>query len=360
MSKKVLVIGAGAWGTALANHLSKLSCSVTIWGRDLDVIKQINEEGVNNKYLPTLNLERGLLATSSLYDNFISSEYIVFALPSAASPIVVKELSDQVKKNNHQVNNKLIINVSKGFAFNNSCLNDSSSSSLGRDLSQSENNFSTSDYSYMTELLKNNFSAEVGVLSGPGFAKELVQGRYTAVTIAAEKEEISQKISELFHGANLRTYSSVDLVGVELGGILKNIIAIAIGIVDGAELGDNARAALLTRSLVELRRFIKAFGGLEDTVFGLSGLGDLYLTSTSDSSRNRRFGVRLGRGEDLDIILKEIGTVEGARNAMIAAKLAESKNIEIPIISTVSMIISKEISVDQACKRLFFRERKRE
>jgi glycerol-3-phosphate dehydrogenase (NAD(P)+) len=206
-----------------------------------------------------------------------------------------------------------------------------------------------------------NHPQRIAALSGPSFAYEVLKGLPTAVTIASSSDETLKQCVEAFHFANFRVYTSKDLVGVEMGGVIKNVIALAAGLVDGAGMGDNARAALLTRGIVEVSNICVALGADKHTVYGLSGLGDLILTATGDLSRNRRVGLRLGRGDKLEEIIAELGQVaEAVRSAGIVVELARELKVDVPIIERVDQVVSGKLTVREAIAELLAREQKAE
>jgi glycerol-3-phosphate dehydrogenase (NAD(P)+) len=215
----------------------------------------------------------------------------------------------------------------------------------------------------MTQVVADELGAieRVAVLSGPSFAKEVLSGLPTAIVMAASKQEVADSLSPVFHFANMRVYASDDPVGVEAGGAVKNVIALAAGIVDGAGMGSNARAALMTRGLAELQRLVIALGGQPLTVSGLSGLGDLLLTATGDLSRNRQVGLRLGQGESLKSALEAVGqVVEGVVAASKVKALGDRLRVELPITEQVNSVLNGEVSVADAVKNLLSRRRKAE
>ena len=213
-------------------------------------------------------------------------------------------------------------------------------------------------YKPMSEVIADELenSARVSVMAGPMFAVEILRELPTAVTVASKKEERAEEAGRVFHHKNFRVYTSSDIIGVEYGGVFKNVMAIAAGMVDGLEMGYNARAALITRGLAEMKRLVGALGGKSETVSGLSGLGDLLLTATSDLSRNRRVGKALGRGETLEDILENLGQVaEGVKSAEITLALAERYKLEAPITQEVARVLRGECSAKDAAMALISR-----
>ncbi len=330
-SKSITVLGAGSWGTALANHLARTEHSVSLWGRDPLVLKSIEENSCNFRYFKNINLEQSLKVESDLCKAVKGRDLVVFAIPSSA----VRKTCEMVKS--HIKLDTYIVSAAKGFE-NNTLLR-------------------------MTEVLADELSNadRVLALSGPSFAKEVLIGLPTAITLAAKNTKIAETVATFFHFANMRVYASSDLVGVETGGAVKNVIALAAGIVDGAGMGANARAALMTRGLAELQRLVTAMGGEPITVSGLSGLGDLLLTATGDLSRNRQVGLRLGQGQSLDEALQAVGQVaEGVVAASKVKALGERYKVELPITSEVNNVLSGKISIKNAVKNLLSRRPKSE
>lgn len=294
---KITILGSGAWGTALASHLKNAGHEVSLWSHRSEIP--------------------------------VEGDAILFAIPSFAFRETCKkvEIPDSA----------LLISCTKG---------------LEKDSNKK-----------MSDILEEEFSTNknIAVLSGPSFAKEVKNNLPTAVVIASRDEAVAKKAAELFHFDNFRVYTSTDLIGVELGGALKNVIALASGMSDGLGLGANARAALITRGLSELRRIVVASGGQAETVSGLSGLGDLLLTATGDLSRNRQVGLKLGKGESLDKILGDLGAVaEGVETAKKALSLARESKVEVPITKEVCAVIEGKKSAKEALESLLSREMKEE
>jgi len=314
---KVSVLGAGSWGIALANHYLSLGHSVTLWGRDKIVLEEVEKTGSSNKYFPGIELSNaGIKTTNEIQESIKGAELVVFAVPSSAMRAVAGSTSLE--------QSQLILSTAKGLEKK-------------TDLR-------------MSELLESIFPhSQIAALSGPSFAHEIIQGKPAALTLAAKNLETALKFQSLTHSSSMRIYTSADLIGVELGGTIKNVIAIAAGIVDGAEIGVNARAALLTRGLAEMSRLILAAGGKLETVMGLSGMGDLILTATSDLSRNRRVGLSLGRGGSLAGALQEIAQVsEGVYSAAQVMDLAKRFNVQMPVCEEVLKLLEGKNSVKES------------
>ncbi|MBQ7529794.1 NAD(P)-dependent glycerol-3-phosphate dehydrogenase, partial [bacterium] len=257
------------------------------------------------------------------------AEAIVFAVPSSVTRIVANQAKEYIDPKT------ILISTAKGLEKD----------SLLR----------------MSEVLSETIGRleRIAVLSGPSFAAEVLRGLPTAVTVASPVPSTSTKVAQLYHYKYMRVYSSTDIVGVELGGVIKNVIALAVGMTDGAGMGNNARAALITRALIEMKRIIMAMGGREATVSGLSGLGDLLLTSTGDLSRNRQVGLMLGQGRSLDEVMKDMQQVaEGVKSASGCLQLAQNLGIETPIIKETCHILSGEHSLKEALQNLLSRSQK--
>ena len=321
---KITVLGAGSWGIALANHYKTLDHELTLWGRDNAVLNEIKQTGFSKKYFPELTSAKSNIGvTDALNQAVKGADLVVFAIPSSAMRKVAEELELE--------DSQLILSSAKGLE-------------KGTDLR-------------MTELLESIFPTfQIATLSGPSFAHEIIQGKPAALTLASSTLEAAAKFQLLTHSSTMRIYTSDDLIGVELGGTIKNVIAIAAGIVDGAEIGVNARAALLTRGLAEMSRLILAAGGKLETVMGLSGMGDLILTSTSDLSRNRRVGLSLGRGGSLAGALQEIAQVsEGVYSAAQVVDLADKFKVQMPLCEEVLKLLEGKNSVKESVKALLSR-----
>ncbi len=326
--QKVAVLGAGSWGTALAVHLVRAGHQVCLWGIEQAVLADI-AAGENKKYQPGARFSHCPETSLDFETAVRDAALVVFAVPSGA----FREVASKLAKH---FSGQLVISVAKG-------LEEGSEKRL-------------------SEVLKEVLpQAAVGVLSGPSFAREVLEKRPTAVTVAAADLGNAKRMASFFHYEYLRIYTSTDIAGVEYAGALKNVLALAIGVADGMEMGLNARAALITRGLAELGRFIEQLGGKRETVTGLSGLGDLLLTATGDLSRNRQVGMRLGKGENLNGILSDIGQVaEGVKTARVAEKLAKRFGIEAPIVSETNKILDGTQSAKDAVFSLLSRAQKNE
>jgi glycerol-3-phosphate dehydrogenase (NAD(P)+) len=300
----ITVVGAGSWGTALAMVLADNGHEVRLWSHNEDQVKEINEFHTNKKYLPEIVLPEIIVGYASLSDSLTGVETIILAVPTKA----IREVIGKIRV--IQGMPLTIVHVSKGIEPD----------SLLR----------------ITEMIKeempNELLTDVVVLSGPSHAEEVSLRYPTTVTVTSENMEAAEKIQDLFINHNFRVYTISDVIGVEIGGALKNIIALAVGITDGLGYGDNAKAALMTRGLAEIARLGKKMGANPLTFSGLTGIGDLIVTCTSVHSRNWRAGNLLGKGKTLDEVLENMGmVVEGVRTTKAAYQLAEKYDVNMPI-----------------------------
>ncbi len=326
---RIAVIGAGAWGTALAMVLGR-KAGVRLWANEPDVCASIAQERINHRFLPGVSLPNSIQPTNDLACALEGAEMVVSVMPSQHC----RELFTQMAPNLHP--HMLFVSCTKG-------LED------GTLLRMSE---------VIDDALRvRKFTPRIGALSGPSFAKEVARGDPTAVTVASVDSELARSVQQTFNDSRFRVYTNDDVIGVELGGALKNIIAIAAGVCDGLGLGHNSRAALITRGLAEVARLVVACGGRLDTMAGLAGLGDLVLTCTGDLSRNRSVGVELGHGRKLpDIIAGMHGMVaEGVFTTKAAVGLARKKGIEMPIAEQMFAILENGKAPQQAIEELMTR-----
>lgn len=325
----ISVIGAGSWGTTLAHLLAEKDYDVTLWAFEKNIADEINRTHTNSTYLPGESLSPNIKATNDLKHAVGRTRYILNVVPTQFTRIVFKEAADFIPEDS------VIISASKGIE-------------QGTLLTVS---------SILQDLTKRN----IAVLSGPSFAKEVIRKHPTAVTLAAEDQAMCQILQEIFNSGYFRVYTHTDVAGVELGGALKNVIAIASGISDGLGLGHNARAALITRGLAEIVRLGKEMGADQTTFSGLSGLGDLVLTCTGPLSRNYTVGVNLGKGMTLrDILSSTKSVAEGIATSMSAYELSKKYNVEMPIIEQVFEVIYKDKNPAAAVKILMNRTLKSE
>jgi glycerol-3-phosphate dehydrogenase (NAD(P)+) len=325
----ITILGAGAWGTALAINLSQRH-TVTLWGRDAAQLAQLSASRENARYLPGCKLPAPLQIEKDLPGALQHGELILSVVPTGA----LRATLQAVNKIRAGVP---LVWACKGF--------EAGSGKLPHEVVRKE----LGD------------TAPCGVLSGPSFALEVAQGKPAALTLASSDAAFARNTALQLHGPRLRVYSSHDVVGVELGGALKNVMAIAAGISDGMQLGYNARAALITRGLAEISRLGVKLGGQTETFMGLTGLGDLVLTCTGDLSRNRKVGMQLAQGMSLEKILHDLGHVaEGVTSAREALRLAQQQQIDMPITHAVSRVLDGSAAPAAALEALLARDAKPE
>ncbi len=327
------VLGAGSWGTALGSLLAAKGYAVTSWDKDTSVLDDIAKNHRNERYLPGVELPSSHHATPDVAKALEGADLVVVAVPSHA----VRQVAIESKRLVHA--GTPIVNVAKGIELE--------------------------TLMTMSEVLEDVFPVPlhpyVAILSGPSFAKEVAKGLPTAVTVAARWERIAKQVQEAFHTKTFRPYTSGDVVGCEIGGCVKNVVAIAAGMSDGLGFGANALAALITRGLAEITRLAVRKGANPLTLSGLAGLGDLVLTCSSDLSRNRTVGRGLAAGKTADEIQRELGQVaEGVRNAKSARELARRLGVEMPITETIYRVLYESMPPKDAVMALMMRETKPE
>lgn len=323
--RSITVLGGGAWGTALAQTMLKAGHAVRLWARDPETANAVNTFHVNPRYLPGVRLDPALQATSDLDVALDKPTAILLVTPAQTVAGLLPSLRPHL-----QAEIPLVL-CAKGI--------DRRSGKL------------------MSEIAEEALPEQpIAALSGPSFATEVARGLPTAVTVAAKDADLAAELAALLSAPHFRCYSTDDLVGVEIGGALKNVLAIAAGAVSGAGLGASAQAAMVTRGFVELRRIGTAFGARPETLMGLSGLGDLILTCGSAQSRNFSYGLALGRGDKLD----GLPLAEGVATAAIAAKLARQRNIDAPIVDAVDQLLDRRITIGEAVTALLARPLKSE
>jgi glycerol-3-phosphate dehydrogenase (NAD(P)+) len=328
---RVAVLGAGSWGTALAIHLSRAGAIVRLWARDEDLAAQIGATGTNPRYLKGVSLGAGVRATSSLMTALEDAQFVVVAVPSHGLRAVVRSAAASIPP--HAV----IVSATKGLE--------------------------TESLERMSQVIEEETLSRfpIVVLSGPSFAAEVAAGLPAALLAASSDDSAAARVQEQFRSRGLRLYASDDVPGVEIGGALKNVIAIAAGVVEGIGLGQNAMAALITRGLAEISRLACAEGARRDTLAGLSGLGDLVLTCTGDLSRNRHVGVELGKGRELGDILSHMHMVaEGVRTTGAALALGARHGLELPIAAQMSAVLDGRASPLEAVETLMGRRQRAE
>ena len=327
---KVSVLGAGSWGTALACVLARNNVQTTLWGRDVSAIDAMRLSRRNAHYLPDLELPASLALTADLVAAVVGADVLLIVTPSHA----FAELLDKFAPNLQP----------------------------GTGVSWATKGFDPASGRFLHELVAEKFpQSPAAIVTGPSFAREVAQGLPTAVTVHSHVSEFAQTIANLLHSARFRAYTGSDMIGAELGGAMKNVLAVATGVADGMHLGLNARAGMITRGLNEMLRLGAAIGARAETLMGLAGLGDLVLTCTGDLSRNRRLGLALGRGVGLKQAVAEIGqVVESVETADTIMRLARAHGLDLPIASGVQRVLREEITPADGLRELLAREQKPE
>lgn len=324
------VIGAGSWGIALAKVLAQNGNDVTVWSIIEDEIKMLRENKEHLTKLPGVKLPDNMSYTTDLASAIKDKEMLVLAVPSPFTRSTSKSMAPFV------ADGQLIVNVAKGIE--------------------------DETYMTLTDIIEQEIpQATVAVLSGPSHAEEVGKNMTTTLVAGAKKRETAEYIQNAFMCDFLRVYTSPDVLGIELGGALKNVVALAAGIADGLGCGDNAKAALITRGIVEIARLGVAMGGKIESFTGLTGIGDLIVTCSSMHSRNRRAGMLIGQGYTMQEAMDEVKmVVEGVYSAKAAAGLAEKYNISMPIVKEVNDILFGDQKAEQAIKDLMFRDKRSE
>lgn len=309
------VIGAGSWGTTLADLLAKKGYPVTLWAYESDLVERMTKTGINDLFLEDVHLSPNLSYTTELSEAAAGRQLLVLVSPSQVMRQVVKQLLPHLEKD------CLLVSAAKGI----------------------ENNSLLTMSEVLDELLGPAGRGRCAFLSGPSFAREVAAEQPTAVAVAAADLAVAKTVQELFSTVYFRVYTNQDVIGVEIGGALKNVIALAAGVSDGLGFNHNARAALITRGLAEIARLGLAKGALETTFSGLAGMGDLVLTCTGDLSRNRTVGMELGRGHKLDEILNRMRMVaEGVKTTLSAYQLAGRLGVTMPITEQMYRILYED------------------
>ncbi|RDI42981.1 NAD(P)H-dependent glycerol-3-phosphate dehydrogenase [Falsibacillus pallidus] len=327
-SEKIAVLGAGSWGTALAMVLADNGHDVRLWGHNADHIQRINEEKKNEKYLPGILLPDGIQGYSQLEESLDSVKTIILAVPTKA----IREVLNKIKGFAHSP--FTIVHVSKGI--------------------EPDTHLRISEM--IEDEMPESLVEDIVVLSGPSHAEEVSLRHPTTVTVSSLNMEAAKRVQDLFMNQNFRVYTNTDIIGVEIGGALKNIIALAAGIADGLGYGDNAKAALITRGLAEIARLGTKMGANPLTFSGLAGIGDLIVTCTSVHSRNWRAGNMLGKGMKLDDVLSSMGmVVEGVRTTKAAYQLSKKYDVNMPITDALYNILVNEVNPKDAVDRLMAR-----
>lgn len=326
----VSVIGAGSWGTALAVVLEKNGHSVTVWSILEDEVKMLSEKREHVDKLPGVKLSRDIVFTTDLQKAAAGMDMIVLAVPSP----FIRSTSANMKP--YVAEGQLIVNVAKGIE---------------------ENTLMT-----LPDIIQEEIpQAEVAVLSGPSHAEEVGIGLPTTVVAGAKRRSAAEYVQSLFMNESFRVYTSPDMIGIELGAALKNVIALAAGMADGLGFGDNTKAALITRGIKEIARLAIEMGAKAETLSGLSGIGDLIVTCASKHSRNRKAGMLMGQGYTMDEAMKEVKmVVEGVYSAKAAMGLAEKYHVDMPIIEQVNKVLFWDYPVKDAVLNLMLRDKKTE
>lgn len=333
MQKKIAVVGAGSWGTTLADLLAKKDLPVVLWCFESDLAERIQATGINDLYLPDISLAHNLRTTANLEVAVSDADAVIFVTPSQVTRQVLRQTKAFL------ADNTLIVSASKGIE------NDSLQL-----LSQ-----------VFDQELPASLRQRVAFLSGPSFAREVSLGMPTAVVAASAEQSIAEAVQLMFSTPLFRVYTHHDIIGVELGGAMKNVIALAAGVADGLGFGYNTRAALITRGLAEMTRMGLKLGAVPETFAGLAGMGDLVLTCTGDLSRNRSVGIELGKGRCLDDILAGMRMVaEGVKTTLSAYQLARKHGISVPIIEQMYQILYQNKDPRQAVTDLMLRDLKSE
>ncbi|MFO8155905.1 MAG: NAD(P)H-dependent glycerol-3-phosphate dehydrogenase [Pseudomonadota bacterium] len=329
-SETIAVIGAGSWGTALAIHLARNGHTVRLWGRDPATMAELHDQRANTRYLPGITFPDALSATAELDHALADADGCLVAVPSHALRATLERLGDTRRP--------------------------------PATLAWATKGLDPASREFPHQLVGRHFPHRpMAVISGPTFAGEVAAGRPTAVTVASDTDTLAHQWIGRLHGPTFRAYSCHDIIGVELGGAVKNVLAIATGIADGLRLGANTRAALITRGLAETMRLGQRLGAQSETFMGLAGMGDLVLTCTDDQSRNRRFGLALGHGDSVADARGAIDqVVEGEPTSLAIRDLARELDVEMPIVEEVHRVLHEGVSPAAAVDHLLARDPKPE
>jgi glycerol-3-phosphate dehydrogenase (NAD(P)+) len=312
---KIGVVGAGAWGTALAHLSARAGCPVRLWAREQDVADSVNERNENEMFLSGIKLNSSIIASTELAD-MAGMDFIFMVVPAQFVRSVLVTLKNHISEKTG------VVLCAKGIE-----------QSTGKLMSE-----------VVSEILP---KSPLVVLSGPTFAREVAEGLPSAVTIASKYQRVTERLSEAIGQPTFRPYASRDVIGAEIGGALKNVFAIACGIITGRNMGDNARAALITRSLSEMVRFGEKFGAERSTMMGLCGLGDLILTCSSPQSRNMSLGIAIGKGKSVEELMTDRKTVaEGYHTSSVLARICREEDLDLPLVMAVNDILHKGRDVD--------------
>jgi len=333
MGEKIAVMGAGAWGTTLAGLLADAGHDVTLWVFEADLADRMGSSRINDVFLPDYVLPEGLSVTNDIQEAVRGKAIVLMVTPSHVTRGILETMAPHVDPD------ASFITASKGI----------------------ENETLMTMDEVMRDVLPAGYHGRISVLSGPSFAKEVCKRLPTAVTVASRDPEEARRMQDVFNTDNFRVYTNTDVTGVELGGSVKNVMAIAAGCSDGLGFGHNTRAALITRGIAEMSRLGRAMGANSLTFSGLSGIGDLVLTCTGDLSRNRTVGLKLGQGMKLDEILSEMKMVaEGVKTTKSVRGLAMKHGVEMPITEQVYELLYEDAEPKQVVRKLMSRELKEE
>lgn len=330
MKKKITLLGGGSWGTALAKLLSENGQEVTVWLRDEEQCKTLGTERVNKKYLPKVQIPENIVFTSNINEAVKDAEVLLIVTPTQMIRSVLKQIDNENKTG------KIILNASKGIERGTMCL--------------------------VSDIVKEEtINCIFSVLSGPSHAEEVGLSMPTAITVACEDKDTAETIQDMFMSSYFRVYTNDDVKGAEIGGALKNIIALGAGISDGVGYGDNAKAALMNRGIVEIAKLGMAMGADVHTFYGLTGIGDLIVTCTSKHSRNWNAGYLIGQGLAKDEAIKKIGmVVEGIPTTYAAYELSKKLNVEMPIVNAMYDVLENDANVKDTVNKLMQRDKKEE
>jgi glycerol-3-phosphate dehydrogenase (NAD(P)+) len=335
---KIAILGDGGWGTTLGILLSKKGYKVVIWGPFPKYLKVLDKKRENEKYLPKIKIPKEIEFEDNIKKATRGAKVIIVAIPSKFFRKVVKKLKNQIKKD------QILVSVAKGIE--------------------------KKTHKRMSEILEEELGkVKIGVLSGPNIAREIALGMPAVSLVASKNKKVAQFLQDVFFAKNFRVYLSNDILGVEIGGAFKNIIAIACGIADGLGFKDNTKAAICVRGLVEMERLVKKLGGKRKTVYGIAGLGDLIVTSFSPLSRNRTLGEKIGQGKSLKEAINEIargkgsvirGVVEGVETIQAIYQISKKLKIDMPITKAVWQILFQKKSPKEILEKLMQRPKKAE
>lgn len=327
--KKVTFLGGGSFGTALGILLANKGYDVNIYDRDICVVEDINVNRKNDKYIKDLNIPNNVTAYNDLHDALINTDCVVLAVPSHIIRAVAKSLNGKISKEIP------VISIAKGIEE-------------GSNLR-------------LSQVIEEELENPVVILSGPSHAEEVAFDLPTTVVVSSNNMNIAENIQDIFFTDNFRVYTNSDLVGVEIGGAVKNVIALAAGVCDGLGYGDNTKAAMMTRGMAEIVRIGMKLGGKSDTFLGLTGMGDLIVTCTSVHSRNRKAGYLIGTGKSIDEATEEVGmVVEGIKACRAFYDLSKAENVEMPIIEVSYNVLFEGTSPKEAVSQLMSRDKKSE